>query len=51
LNPGVIDTDMLRRAWSDAAAAYEKPAEWAKSAVPFLERLSAADNGRALTAP
>src|SRR5262249_54373165 len=26
LNPGVIDTDMLRQCWSDSAGAYQKPA-------------------------
>lgn len=51
LNPGVIDTDMLREAWGDGAAAYGSPAEWASRAVPFLEQLSAADNGGALTVP
>ena len=51
LNPGVIDTDMLRQCWGDAAANCEKPAEWARNAVPFLEQLSAKDNGRQLSAP
>ena len=51
LNPGVIDTDMLRQCWSDSASAYGKPAAWAKTAVPFLEGLGAGDNGKALTAP
>ena len=51
LNPGVIDTDMLREAWGDGAAAYGSPVEWATRAVPFLEQLSAADNGGALTVP
>ena len=49
LNPGVIDTDMLRQAWSDGASAYEKPAEWAKSAVPMLLKLGPSDNGKSLT--
>ncbi len=49
LNPGVIDTDMLRRCWADGASAYEKPDAWARTAVPFLERLGAGDNGKALT--
>ena len=51
LNPGVIDTDMLRQCWGEAAASCEKPSEWAKTAVPFLEKLEAKDNGRQLTAP
>jgi NAD(P)-dependent dehydrogenase (short-subunit alcohol dehydrogenase family) len=49
LNPGVIDTDMLRQAWSDGASAYPKAAEWAKSAVPMLLKLGASDNGKSLT--
>ena len=51
LNPGVIDTDMLREAWGDGASAYGSPAEWASRAVPFLEQLDASDNGSALTVP
>ena len=31
LNPGVIDTDMLRQAWSDGASAYPKAEQWAKT--------------------
>lgn len=51
MNPGVIDTEMLRQCWADGAAAYEKPAEWATTAVPFLAELGPRDNGRAVTAP
>ncbi len=51
LNPGVIDTDMLRLCWEDGAAAYGKPAAWAKTAAPFLAKLDSSDNGQALTAP
>lgn len=51
LNPGVIDTDMLRAAWSDAAGRYPSPAEWAERAVPFLLGLGPKDNGKSLTAP
>ncbi len=49
LNPGIIDTDMLRTAWGEGAAAYPPPAEWAERAVPFLVRLGAEHNGRSLT--
>lgn len=51
LNPGIIDTQMLRKCWSDAASDYDDPATWAETAVPMLEKLSAKDNGRQLTAP
>jgi NAD(P)-dependent dehydrogenase (short-subunit alcohol dehydrogenase family) len=49
LNPGIIDTDMLRQAWADGASRYQKPADWAKKAAPFILALSAKDNGRPLT--
>lgn len=49
LNPGVIDTDMLRTAWGEGAAAYAGPESWAERAVPFLLRLGPADNGGSLT--
>ena len=49
LNPGVIDTDMLRQAFADGASSYPKPDAWAKRAAPFLLNLSAKDNGRPMT--
>lgn len=49
LNPGIIDTEMLRLAWGEGAASYPAPEEWAKRAVPYLEALSVRDNGRAVT--
>ncbi|HLW65361.1 MAG TPA: SDR family oxidoreductase [Gemmataceae bacterium] len=49
LNPGVIDTDMLRQCWADGASAYPAADEWAKIAAPFLLKLSAKDNGQPLT--
>lgn len=49
LNPGVIDTDMLRQAWAEGAAKYPKPEAWAKRAAPFILGFSAKDNGRSLS--
>lgn len=49
VNPGVIDTGMLRSCWGDGAAACPAPDEWAVRAAPFLLGLAAADNGRAAT--
>ncbi len=49
LNPGVIDTDMLRSAWGEGAAAYPGPEEWATQAVPFLEGLTSRNNGGSLS--
>ncbi len=51
LNPGIINTDMLRQAWADGANGYPKPEKWAERAVPFLLKLSAKDNGHSLTVP
>lgn len=51
LNPGIIDTEMLRSCFGTEAAHYPGPTEWARSAVPFLIRLGPKENGRPLTAP
>jgi NAD(P)-dependent dehydrogenase (short-subunit alcohol dehydrogenase family) len=49
LNPGIIDTDMLRSCFGSSASSYPSPTDWAKRAVPFLLKLSAKDNGQSLT--
>jgi NAD(P)-dependent dehydrogenase (short-subunit alcohol dehydrogenase family) len=49
LNPGVIDTDMLREAWADGAASYPKAEAWAKKAAPFILGLGAKHNGKSLS--
>ncbi len=49
LNPGVIDTDMLRQCWAEGASAYPRAAAWAEKAAPFLLRLSPANNGQSLS--
>jgi len=51
LNPGIIDTDMLRSCFGEGAASFPDPTAWAESAVPFLLGLCSRDNGAALTAP
>jgi NAD(P)-dependent dehydrogenase (short-subunit alcohol dehydrogenase family) len=51
LNPGIIDTEMLRSCFGAGAASYPDATQWATRAVPFLMKLGARDNGRALTAP
>jgi NAD(P)-dependent dehydrogenase (short-subunit alcohol dehydrogenase family) len=48
LNPGIIDTDMLRSSFGDSAKSYPSPAEWAERAVPFLLRIGPKDNGESL---
>lgn len=49
LNPGIIDTTMLRSCFGSAAGEYPKPETWAKSAVPFILGLTARHNGQPLT--
>jgi NAD(P)-dependent dehydrogenase (short-subunit alcohol dehydrogenase family) len=49
LNPGVIDTDMLRQCWSDGAASYPKADKWAEKAAAFILKLGPKDNGRPLS--
>lgn len=49
LNPGIIDTDMLRCSFGDAAGDYESPAAWAERAAPFLLKLGPKNNGKAMT--
>ena len=50
LNPGIIDTEMLRSCFGPAAGNYPAAEDWARSAVPFILRLGPNDNGRPLTA-
>jgi len=50
-NPGIINTEMLRRSFGASASGYPAPAERAKIAVPFLLKLGPTDNGKPLTAP
>jgi NAD(P)-dependent dehydrogenase (short-subunit alcohol dehydrogenase family) len=50
-NPGIIDTDMLRSCFGEAAGSYPSPEEWARTAVPALASLGPKDNGSSITAP
>jgi len=50
-NPGIIDTEMLRSSFGEGASHYPSPEKWAESAIPYLEALGPADNGKALTCP
>jgi NAD(P)-dependent dehydrogenase (short-subunit alcohol dehydrogenase family) len=51
LNPGIIDTEMLRSCFGASAAGYPSPEQWAATAVPFLLRIGKADNGKQLSVP
>jgi NAD(P)-dependent dehydrogenase (short-subunit alcohol dehydrogenase family) len=49
LNPGVIDTAMLRQSFGGEAGSYPSPAEWVKKAGPFILGLGPQHNGQSLT--
>jgi NAD(P)-dependent dehydrogenase (short-subunit alcohol dehydrogenase family) len=51
LNPGIIDTDMLRSSFGGSAESYASPDEWSRRAAPFLLALGPKDNGLPLSAP
>lgn len=51
LNPGIIDTEMLRSTFGGRAGHFLGPDEWARAAVPFLLALGPKDNGKPLTVP
>jgi NAD(P)-dependent dehydrogenase (short-subunit alcohol dehydrogenase family) len=51
LNPGIIDTDMLRQSWGGDASQYPTAKAWAERAVPFLLNFGRKENGRSLSVP
>jgi len=51
LNPGLIDTDMLRECWADGAEGYPKAESWAEIAGPYILKLGATDNGASVSVP
>ncbi len=51
MNPGIIDTDMLRGTFGGSAGGFPDADEWASRAVPFFIKLAPKDNGRPLTVP
>ena len=51
MNPGIIDTDMLRSCFGSDAGHYPDASDWAKRAAPFFMQLGRKDNGRSLTVP
>jgi NAD(P)-dependent dehydrogenase (short-subunit alcohol dehydrogenase family) len=51
LNPGIIDTDMLRSCFGASAASYPSPDDWSRKAAPFLLALGPEHNGLPLAAP
>lgn len=51
LNPGIIDTDMLRSCFGGSASRYPSPQKWVEKAVPFILTLNSRDNGKPHTVP
>lgn len=51
LNPGIINTEMLRSCFGGSASSYPAAGEWAKRAVPFILSLNTRHNGQPLSAP
>lgn len=51
LNPGIIDTAMLRSCFGGSASSYPAPEEWAKAAVPYILSFGPDENGKQLTVP
>ena len=49
VNPGIINTDMLRSCFAEGAANYPDAEAWSRTAAPWYLRLGAADNGRSRT--
>jgi NAD(P)-dependent dehydrogenase (short-subunit alcohol dehydrogenase family) len=49
LNPGIINTEMLRSCFGGSASSYPSPEKWAATAVPFILGIKPSDNGRPLT--
>ena len=51
LNPGIINTDMLRSCFGESASHYPSPSRWADRAVPYLLKIDSNDNGHQLSVP
>lgn len=51
LNPGIIDTEMLRSCFGPSAAGYPTAEEWARTAAPFILSLGPMQNGQSLSVP
>jgi NAD(P)-dependent dehydrogenase (short-subunit alcohol dehydrogenase family) len=49
LNPGIIDTAMLRSCFGGSASSYPDAHEWADRAAPFILQLGPGDNGKQLS--
>lgn len=48
LNPGIIDTDMLRSCFGESANRYPSAKKWSENAAAFILHLGSRDNGKSL---
>jgi NAD(P)-dependent dehydrogenase (short-subunit alcohol dehydrogenase family) len=51
VNPGIIDTAMLRSCFGEGAGDYPVPEAWAAGAADYLLSLGPAENGRSVSVP
>jgi len=51
LNPGTIDTDMLRTCWAEGASGSPKADAWVETAGPYILSLGPKDNGVSVSVP
>jgi NAD(P)-dependent dehydrogenase (short-subunit alcohol dehydrogenase family) len=51
LNPGIVDTRMLRSCFGASAGLYPSAEKWSHRAVDYILRISAKDNGEPLSVP
>lgn len=51
LNPGIIDTDMLRSTFGGRPSNFLGPKEWAEDAISLLLKLGPKGNSKPLTTP
>lgn len=49
LNPGVIDTEMLRSCWGDSAGGFPDAEAWSHAAAEYILSLGPGDNGKSLS--
>ena len=51
VNPGIIDTAMLRSCFGEGAGDYPAPEDWAAEAAPYLLSLGSKESGRPVSIP
>jgi hypothetical protein len=51
LNPGIIDTDMLRSTFGASSKLYPDARKWSRRAVDYILKIGPKDNGEPLSVP